>query len=130
MLSFFPRDVLDEIWALLSQFLRVFLPTLVSICDEPIISWDRDFLKNENLSNVWLEAYTVSFSLPTPTSPSKNNILQSAPRPTPKHNVLIRDISTERALFLIRIPAYFFTLFRTYFFFFSKTVILFMYNIQ
>ena len=29
MLSFFPRDVLDEIWDLLSQFLRVFLPTFV-----------------------------------------------------------------------------------------------------
>ena len=28
LLSFFPRDVLDEIWAL-SQFLRIFLPTLV-----------------------------------------------------------------------------------------------------
>ena len=24
---FFPRDVLDEIWAELSQFLRIFLPT-------------------------------------------------------------------------------------------------------
>ena len=28
VLSFFPLDVLDEIWDLLSQFLRDFLPTL------------------------------------------------------------------------------------------------------
>ena len=31
VLSFFPLDVLDEIWDLLSQFLSDFLPTLVSI---------------------------------------------------------------------------------------------------
>ena len=104
-----------------SQFLRGFIPTHVSICDEPIISWAWDFLKNENLRNVMLEAYTASFFLPTPTSPSKNNILQSAPPPpasTLKHHVLIRDNFTEREMFLIRIPAYFFTLFRTYFFLF------------
>ena len=29
VLSFFPRDVLDEIWAELSQFLRIFLPILL-----------------------------------------------------------------------------------------------------
>ena len=28
MLSFFPRDALDEIWDLIEPFLRVFLPTL------------------------------------------------------------------------------------------------------
>ena len=28
MLSFFPLDVLDEIWDLIEQFLRDFLPTL------------------------------------------------------------------------------------------------------
>ena len=28
MLSFFPQDVLDAIWDLLSQFLKVVLPTL------------------------------------------------------------------------------------------------------
>ena len=102
----------------LSQFLRGFLPTHVSICDEPIISWAWDFLKNDDLRNMMLEAYTASFSLPTPTSPSKNNILQFAPASTPQHHVLIRDIFTEREMFLIRIPAYFFTLFRTYFFLF------------
>ena len=31
MLSFFPLDVLDEIWDLLSQFLRDFLPTLINV---------------------------------------------------------------------------------------------------
>ena len=29
MLSFFPQDVLDEIWTQMSQFPRVFLPTLL-----------------------------------------------------------------------------------------------------
>ena len=32
--SFFPLDVLDEIWDL-SQFLRDFLPTLIPLCITP-----------------------------------------------------------------------------------------------
>ena len=36
MLSFFTRDVLDEIWDLMSQFLRVFLPTLASVQKQPL----------------------------------------------------------------------------------------------
>ena len=31
VLSFFPRDVLDEIWDLIGSVLRVFLPTLVEV---------------------------------------------------------------------------------------------------
>ena len=31
MLSFFPLDVLDEIWDLIDQFLRDFFPTLTQI---------------------------------------------------------------------------------------------------
>ena len=33
VLSFFPRDVLDEIWNELSRFLRLFLPTLTAGSD-------------------------------------------------------------------------------------------------
>ena len=37
VLSFFPLDVLDEIWDLLSQFLRDFLPTLMDCINDHFI---------------------------------------------------------------------------------------------
>ena len=34
MLSFFPRDVLDEIWNLIESVSEVFLPTLIESIDK------------------------------------------------------------------------------------------------
>ena len=49
MLSFFPRDVLDEIWDLIGRFLRVFLPIFLArgefIESQPVFN-PADFLQN------------------------------------------------------------------------------------
>ena len=52
MLSFYPRDVLDEIWELLSQFLRVFLPTYSTLFVQNYLFINIKYLWYYNLRNV------------------------------------------------------------------------------